>query len=118
MCFSADVARKRTNVYVDGFNLYNGLKRRANAKGVPNTEYRWIDIVELVRLLLPDDHIGTVRYFTALVKPREDNPGVEKRQEIFLRALETRGDVVIERGSSNETRLAVRLLPSPRPLWK
>lgn len=88
----------RTNVYVDGYNLYYSLRRRAEAKGVPHTEYRWLDIVGLARWLLPDDNVGTVRYFTSPVKGKLDNEAAASRQEIFIRALETRGDVIVVRG--------------------
>ena len=48
----------RTNVYVDGFNLYYGALKR--------TPFKWIDLVKLAELLLPDGHrINRLRYFTA-----------------------------------------------------
>jgi SAM-dependent methyltransferase len=32
---------------VDGFNLYNGLRRRATNKGLEHPEFRWLNLVEL-----------------------------------------------------------------------
>ena len=86
----------RTNVYVDGFNLYNGLRRRAKKKGLPQPEFRWLNLVELSRRLLPGSEIQVVWYFTSIVKDRTDNPGAGQRQEIFLRALEAVGVQVIK----------------------
>src|SRR6266540_753040 len=56
----------RTNVYVDAFNLYYGC-----LKGTP---YRWLDLAALCRRLLPNDEINRIRYFTALVSARPDDP--------------------------------------------
>lgn len=70
-----------TNVYVDAFNLYYGC-----LKGTP---YRWLDLGALCRRLLPKDRINRIRYFTATVSARPDNPHAPQRQQIYLRALET-----------------------------
>jgi uncharacterized LabA/DUF88 family protein len=70
-----------TNVYVDAFNLYYGC-----LKGTP---YRWLDIGALCGRLLPRDEIGRIRYFTATVSARPENPGAPQRQQIYLRALAT-----------------------------
>jgi hypothetical protein len=42
-------ATMKTNVYVDGFNLYYGCLK--------NTPFRWLNIAELCRLMLPKDTI-------------------------------------------------------------
>lgn len=52
----------KTNVYVDGFNLYYGC-----VKGTP---YRWLDLARLCRVLLPSHEIHRIRYFTALLRKR------------------------------------------------
>ena len=39
------MAKKRTIVYIDGFNLYYGLLRF--------TSYKWLDIVAFAKALLP-----------------------------------------------------------------
>ncbi|HEX2293897.1 MAG TPA: NYN domain-containing protein [Actinomycetota bacterium] len=69
-----------TNVYVDGFNLYYGCLR--------GTPYKWLDLGALVSRLLPRDHIGRIRYFTARVGVRND-PQSPVRQQMYLRALQT-----------------------------
>jgi hypothetical protein len=56
----------RTNVYVDGFNLYYGC-----LKGSP---YRWLDLEALCAHLLPKHTIHRVRYFTARVAARPGKP--------------------------------------------
>ena len=71
----------RVNIYIDGFNLYYGA-----VKGTP---YRWLNLAELCRLLLPRDEIVQIKYFTALVNPRPSDPDQRSRQETFLRALST-----------------------------
>ena len=74
----------RTIVYVDGFNLYYGA-----LKGTP---YRWLDILAMARKILsPKNKIVGMKYFTARVLPRPDNPGQPLRQEIYLRALRSLG---------------------------
>jgi hypothetical protein len=68
-----------TNVYIDGFNLYYGALR--------NTPYRWLNPETLCQLLLPKNTIGQIRYFTALVSARPNDPGQPLRQQLYLRAL-------------------------------
>jgi len=70
-----------TNVYVDGFNLYYGA--------VKGTAYKWLNIDHLCRLLLPNRSINRIKYFTARVSARPNDPGQPMRQEIYLRALRT-----------------------------
>ena len=80
----------RTNVYVDGFNLYYGC-----LKGTP---YKWLDIGALCRLLLPNDHINKIRYFTAKVSGRPPDLQQPQRQMTYLRALETIPNLSIHYG--------------------
>ncbi len=71
----------RTSVYIDGFNLYYGA--------VEGTPYRWLNVVELCRRLLPRDEVAKVRYFTALVKDTRSDRTKSVRQQTFIRALQT-----------------------------
>lgn len=71
----------RTIVYVDAFNLYYGC-----LKGTP---YRWLNIQKLCELLMPKNNIVAVKYFTALVSERPNDPGQPMRQQTYLRALRT-----------------------------
>lgn len=80
----------RTNVYIDGFNLYYGA-----VKGTP---YRWLDVAKLSRLLLPKSTINRIRYFTALVQSRPNNPQQGQRQQTYLRALQTIPNLTVHYG--------------------
>ena len=71
----------RTIVYIDGFNLFYGA-----LKGTP---HKWLDLEALCRRLLPRDNLVKVRYFTARVSARPDDPQQPDRQDIYLRALAT-----------------------------
>lgn len=65
--------------YIDGFNLYFGLRSRGWS------QYYWLDPHKLIRSLLAPEHrlIG-VKYFTARVQTPDDK---RKRQTAFLDAV-------------------------------
>ncbi len=73
--------RPRTIAYIDGFNFYYGA-----VKGTP---YKWLDFEALCQRLLPRDHIVKIRYFTARVTARPDDPQRASRQDTYLRVLAT-----------------------------
>ena len=68
--------KRRTAIYIDGFNLYYGA-----LKGTP---YKWLDLDRYFRLLRPNDDLQCIRYFTAMV-----NGPTRPNQETYLRALAT-----------------------------
>ncbi|MFN0070462.1 MAG: NYN domain-containing protein, partial [Chloroflexota bacterium] len=74
----------RTNIYVDGFNLYYGLKYYERQGRL----YKWLDINALCTAELPGSTIHRIRYCTARVQPRDD-PRQPQRQQAYFRALET-----------------------------
>src|SRR5215467_1573430 len=77
----------RTHVYVDGFNLYYGA--------VKGTAYKWLNIVELAKQVLPASHvIERVKYFTARVSGAAD-PDSPRRQHAYLSALKSLPEVEI-----------------------
>ena len=81
----------RTNVYIDGFNLYYGALRK--------TPYRWLDLRELCRRILGSDHaLQRIRYFTADVKPTPHDRNKDARQQTYQRALRTLPEVEIHKG--------------------
>jgi hypothetical protein len=90
-----DLAPMLTNVSVDAFNLYYGC-----LKGTP---YRWLDLAALCRRLLPNDEINRIRYFTALVSARPDDPQEPQRQLTYLRALRTIPNLSIHPGTTLAT---------------
>ena len=71
----------KTMVYVDGFNLYYGAVKR--------TPYKWLNILALCNFLLPKNQIIGIKYFTALVTARPNDPDQPNRQQLYLRALRT-----------------------------
>lgn len=69
----------RVVAYIDGFNLYFGLKADRGRK------YLWLDLEALVESLLrPDQELREIRYFTARVR---DDPDGGRRQSVYLDAL-------------------------------
>jgi hypothetical protein len=99
----------RTNVYIDGFNLFYGC-----LKGSP---YKWLDIEALCRRLLPKDQINRIRYFTALVTARPGDPQQPVRQETYLRALASLRPVTVHLGEFyvNRTRMPLANPPAAGP---
>ena len=71
----------KTIVYIDAFNLYYGA-----VKGTP---YKWLDPQALCQALIPRNEVILIKYFTARVQPRPDDPDQPMRQMIYLRALQT-----------------------------
>jgi len=70
----------RTYVYIDGFNLYYG-----SLKG---TTHKWLDVKALFNAILrPQNDIQKIKYFTARVSSRPDNPDAPTRQDHYLQAL-------------------------------
>jgi hypothetical protein len=95
----------RTMIYVDGYNLYYGCLK--------DTSERWLDVGKLCEHMLRDDTaIAGIRYFTALVKSRPDNPG--QRQQTYLRALRTIPNLTIHLGVFLE-KISTRLRADSRP---
>jgi uncharacterized LabA/DUF88 family protein len=95
-----------TNVYIDGFNLYYGCLK--------GTSYKWLDLEAFCTRLLPKDDVQRIRYFTARVIPRPDDPDVDKRQRAYLRALGTLPKVSVHLGHflSYPTRMALANPPA------
>ena len=84
---------QRVIVYVDGFNLYYGLKAKKWRR------YYWLDLRDLAeRLLRPSQQLARVRYFTSRISATAQNPDRPKRQVTFIEALETRPDLHIHYG--------------------
>ncbi len=68
----------RVRCYVDGFNLFYGLK----CAGLRDSY--WLDVVELARKLAGPEELRGVSYFTSRVR-RE--PAEAERQSVYLDAL-------------------------------
>lgn len=96
----------RTNVYVDGFNLFYGAAKQ--------TSYKWVDLAALCQQVLPSLTINRLRYFTALVKPMPADPQTRLRQEVYIRALETLPDLTVHYGHYLQSTVSMRLA-NPQP---
>lgn len=69
----------RVRAYVDGFNLYYGLREKHGRK------YHWLDLEGLAqRLLKPGQSLDRTTYFTARVR---NQPASQQRQTVYLEAL-------------------------------
>jgi len=95
----------KTNIYVDGFNLYYGCLK--------DTPYRWLDIRALCQQILPQNMIHRIRYFTALVDSRPTNPQQRQRQQIYLRALRTIPNLSIHYGHYLASKVRMPLVNPP-----
>lgn len=75
---------ERIIIYIDGFNLYFGLKTKGWKR------YYWINPQKLAMNLLKDNQrLVTTKYFTSRISGPPDKI---KRQGIFIEALETLDD--------------------------
>jgi uncharacterized LabA/DUF88 family protein len=78
---------KRVIAYIDGFNLYYGLRSK-NWKW-----FYWLNVQEMARLMLkPDQLLVKTKYFTSIVTHPADK---HKRQADYLEALRTLSDFEI-----------------------
>ena len=84
----------KTIVYVDGFNLYYGC--------VKDTSYKWLNIHQMSKLLLPKDQIVGIKYFTAKVFSRGNDSQKHIRQQVYWRALRTIPNLEIIEGHYSE----------------
>lgn len=77
-------------VYIDGFNLYFGLKDKGWKR------YYWLNLVSLAKSLLkPGQSLQRVKYFTSRISLPPDKA---KRQNEFIEALETLPEISIYYG--------------------
>lgn len=72
---------ERVVVYVDGFNLYFGMREAGF------DHYRWLNLKKLVEnLLQPNQELRQIKYFTSRVNNNIDK---QKRQSTYIDALES-----------------------------
>lgn len=84
---------KRVMVYVDGFNLYFGLRSKQWRR------YYWLDLVALSNALLkPDQVLQQVHYFTSRIRTNAHNTTDVQRQTTYLEALDTLPQLQIQYG--------------------
>jgi len=81
---------ERVIAYVDGYNLYYGLREKGWKR------FYWLNIQAMVgHLLKPGQMLVVTKYFTTIVKKPEDR---RRRQAVFLEALQTLHDFQIYYG--------------------
>ncbi len=81
---------QRVITYIDGFNLYYGLRSKGWQR------FYWLNLQALSRnLLKPEQTLIMTKYFTTQV---DGPPDKRKRQGIYLEALETLSDFSITYG--------------------
>jgi len=84
--------KERVITYIDGYNLYFGLREKIHVKDSTGAEpnvhwkrYLWLDVVNLSESLLrPDQVLLRTKYFTARIRGK---PQSEQRQSLFLEAI-------------------------------
>ena len=78
--------------YIDGFNLYFGLRAKGWRK------YYWLDLAAMSRALLkPGQKLVHTHYFTARIRDKGHGQSA-KRQTLWLDALATRPDITCHFG--------------------
>ena len=79
--------------YIDGFNLYFGLKNKGWKR------YYWLDLQALsTALLLPEQTLTATHYFTARLRHTGNNQADKQRQDDYLDALATCNNLYIHYG--------------------
>ncbi|MCK0538076.1 NYN domain-containing protein [Alcanivorax quisquiliarum] len=79
--------------YIDGFNLYFGLKGKGWKR------YYWLDLAALsTSLLKPEQTLLATHYFTARLRMAGKNHADKQRQDDYLDALATRPNLHIHHG--------------------
>lgn len=88
--------QRRVKVYVDGFNLYFGMREAGLRR------YYWLDVYQLgTNLCQEGDTLVGCDYFTARVDPKftsQKAPQRAKRQSVYLDALASSSDCSIVEG--------------------
>lgn len=97
--------------YIDGFNLYNGLKQGYGRR------YMWLDLERLsASLLLDDQRLTAVHYFTA---PVRNQPPALRRQQKYWSALRTECPLVtIHDGRFQEKQVTCRSCGGSWPTYE
>ncbi|WGK69439.1 NYN domain-containing protein [Candidatus Haliotispira prima] len=84
--------RQKVAVYIDGFNLYYGIKSLNKAR------LKWLDVYLLAQnFMKPNMHLTSVNYFTSRIKGTKKEAIL--RQQVYLAALKVHSpELFIEYG--------------------
>lgn len=78
----------RVTAYVDGFNLYYGLREEGWRR------YYWLNLRKMISsLMMANQTLIGIKYFTSLVSPTPWDPDKNRRQVAYLDALQTLQDL-------------------------
>lgn len=88
------IAKSRVICYIDGYNLYFGLRDKSRVKSQTGvlvnqhwTKFMWLDLVKLSCSILRSDQVlVATKYFTSRIRTKPDS---ERRQSAYLDALGT-----------------------------
>ena len=105
----------RISFYIDGFNLYYGLRlRKKHATNrdwvLPTGKYKWLNIETLCKRLKRNDEIISIKYFTARITSPTD---AILRQQHYLNALKSTPLVEIIEGHFLESYPTMKLCEPP-----
>jgi len=97
-------SRKRTVIYVDGFNLYYGVLK--------DGPYKWLNLERFFCRLRQHDQVERIRYFTARIFGSH-----APNQEAYLLALETLPilDIILGQFKSKQVECKVPACPTTGP---
>ncbi len=95
----------KTNVYIDGFNLYYRCLR--------GTEHKWLDVRALCQRLLHNANIVSIKYFTAVVQPLPADLQSQQRQQTYIRALKTIPGLTVHYGRFETKAVSMPLADDP-----
>lgn len=83
----------RVITYIDGFNLYFGLRSKGWRR------YYWLNLHQLsLALLKPGQQLAAVHYFTARIRANGHNVDDMRRQSLYVEALQTLPDTTLHFG--------------------
>jgi len=110
---AAQPPKKRTIVYIDGFNFYYGMLAE-------RPDLKWLNYQRLAELLRPDDDLLKVRLFTTIVdQPASRPPGTttkHDRQSAYLSALKTQQKLEITYGKFSSRERDCRVSSCKMPI--
>ncbi len=100
------VSRRRCTVYIDGFNWYFGIFMHRPA-------WKWLNLQSFFEALRIDEEIVGVRFFTALVEPKQHISTKRDRQKRYLKALGSLQKVRVVLGKYQERTVTCRAAACP-----
>ena len=104
--------RKRSLIYIDGFNFYYGLLH-------DRPDLKWLNYQRLAELLRPDDDLLQVNLFTALVDADRHQSEKRDRQKRLFHALgvQSRMKLVFGKFAQRERECLVYSCPHRQKFW-